>query len=286
VLFCAADWLHGGQTKPVDDPGSGSYGDAFADVYDRWYPDVTDVDACVARLVAMAPGGTLLELGVGTGRLALPLAAAGLSVTGVDSSAAMLQRLAAKPGADAVGRHHGDMADLDHLGLDGGDGDGHGFDLVLIAYNTLFNLPDEAAQSRCLAGSARRLARRGRLVVEGFVPGDQLLDPPSDRARADGVAVSRLTLDEVVLTATVHDPAEQLISGQHIQITDEGTRLRPWRVRYRSPGQLDELAAAAGLVLVDRWSDWEADPFDDDSAVAISIYGPAGDEGSTGRALG
>jgi SAM-dependent methyltransferase len=252
----------------------GSYGDAFADVYDRWYPDVTDADACVARLVELAPGGSVLELGVGTGRLALPLVVKGMSVVGVDSSTAMLGRLAAKPGANAISRHHGDMADLDALGLDGGDGDGHEFDVVLIAYNTLFNLPDEASQARCLAGAAHRLARHGRLVVEAFVPSDDLVAPAADDRRTDSVAVSRLAADEVVLTATIHDAAAQSISGQHIQITEQGTRLRPWRVRYLRPEQLDVLATAAGLALVERWSDWESHPFDDDSPVAISIYGP------------
>ncbi len=260
----------------MEDLESGSYGDAFADVYDRWYPDVSDVAACVASLVALAPGGSLLELGIGTGRLALPLAAAGMHVTGVDSSAAMLGQLATKPGAEAIGRHHGDMADLDELGLDGGDGDGHGFDIVLIAFNTLFNLADEHQQARCLAGAAHRLAPDGHVVVEAFVPGDELVRPP-DGLRRDSVGVSRMALGEVVLTASVHDPATQTIEGQHIQITEQTTRLRPWRVHYLRPDQLDALAEAASLTLVHRWSDWDASPFDDDSPVAISIYGRAAD---------
>ncbi len=110
----------------MSDLGPGSYGDAFADVYDRWYPDVTDASACVERLVELAgPAGEgteaaprrVLELGVGTGRLALPLSARGLDVTGLDASAAMLERLSAKPGAGRIHAVLADMARLDEAGL-------------------------------------------------------------------------------------------------------------------------------------------------------------------------
>ncbi len=267
----------------MDDFGPGSYGDAFADVYDQWYPDVTDVEACVARVAELAresnPGrGAVLELGVGTGRLALPLAELGLAVTGVDASAAMLERLAAKPGGTRLRVVAGDMSDLDATDLDdGGDHDGYGppFQVVLIAYNTLFNLADDEAQGRCLAGAAARLAPAGRLVIETFVPAD----PPH---QADGepggeapgaLSVSRVTDSEVVLNASFHDAAAQTVIGQHVQLTESGTRLRPWRIHYLHPEQLDALARRAGLVPLERWRDWQATPFDDDSPTLISVYG-------------
>ncbi len=252
------------QTEPVSDTGAASYGDAFADVYDRWYTDVTDAAACircVADLVEAAGGGPVLELGAGTGRLALPLSARGLSVTAVDASAAMLDELRAKPGAARLQIVQGDMSRLDDAPLD----DRVAFAVVLIAYNTLFNLPDDDAQRACLAGTAARLAPGGHLVVEAFVPVD-------DAEPSDDVTVSRVDADETVLTATVHDPTRQLITGQHIQITDGGTRLRPWRVHYLRPDQLDALAASCGLALVDRWSDWNRTGFDDDSSVHVSTY--------------
>jgi SAM-dependent methyltransferase len=247
----------------VSDRGAASYGDAFADVYDRWYTDVTDTAACVRcvdQLVAAAGGGPLLELGAGTGRLALPLASHGLAVTAVDASPAMLEVLRAKPGAEQLRIARADMSRLDDAGLTDDN-----FAVVLIAYNTLFNLADDEAQRACLAGVATRLAPGGHLVVEAFVPADDA-EPSSD------LTVGRVEHGEVVLTATVHDPTEQVITGEHIQITEDGRRSRPWRVHYLRPDQLDDLAATCGLTLVDRWSDWDRTPFDDDSSVHISTY--------------
>ncbi len=246
--------------------GASTYGDGFAEVYDRWYPDVTDTAACVERLLELAgPGAEVLELGIGTGRIALPLAERGVAVTGVDASAEMLARLAAKPGADAIEVVLGDMADLDAVLGRPAPGDA-GFALAFAAYNTLFNLPTAEAQRDCVQAVAARLAPGGRLVVEGFVPAD---DPT---ARRDDVAVSRIGTDEIVLSATLHDREAQTITGQHVQITEAGVRLRPWLVRYLLPAQLDEIARSAGLEPEHRWSDWERSPFDDTSPVHVSVY--------------
>jgi SAM-dependent methyltransferase len=260
----------------VSESGPGSYGDAFADVYDRWYSGVTDVAACVERVTELAAprGSNVLELGAGTGRLALPLAERGLAVTALDASEAMIERLRTKPGATKLRIVQGDMAHLDPIALVADTPDGQPFGVVLIAYNTLFNLADEAAQRACLDGVAACLAADGRLVVEAFVPTDDLT-PSSD------LSVSRVDGDEVVLTASMHDPVAQVITGQHVQITEQGTRLRPWRVRYLRPSQLDDLAAASGLVLADRSGDWAGAPFDDEGGtVHISTYTPVGDRPS------
>ena len=142
--------------------GADSYGEAFADVYDDWYATVTDIDATVTLATRLAaPAGSVLELGVGTGRLAIPMARAGLTVTGIDTSAAMLERLATADVGGSVTVVHGDMVD------DLPDGP---FDLALAAYNTLFNLVDDGAQQRCFAVVAERLAPGGSFVVEAFVP--------------------------------------------------------------------------------------------------------------------
>ncbi|MGZ4693191.1 MAG: class I SAM-dependent DNA methyltransferase [Acidimicrobiales bacterium] len=272
----------------MDGFGASTYGDGFAEVYDRWDPDVTDTSACVELLaeLARATGGgrgdrpedlsddrardrvRVLELGVGTGRLALPLAGLGLAVTGVDASTEMLARLAAKPGADRLAIVVGDMADLDAvLPRAAIDDQGNGaFALAFAAYNTLFNLPTVEAQGACIRAVADRLRPGGRLVIEGFVPAD---DPT---ARRDDVAVSRIDATELVLTATLHDRDAQTISGQHVQITETGIRLRPWLVRYLLPTQLDEVAGAGGLELEHRWSDWRRAPFDDTSPVHVSVY--------------
>lgn len=240
-----------------------TYGDRFADVYDDWYAGVTDAEACadrVATIVAEVGGGPVLELGVGSGRLALPLAARGLEVHGLDASGAMLERLRRKPGGDAVITTLGDMAAIPIV-------EPPPFAVVLIAFNTLFNLPTETAQRRCLTRVAEVLAPHGRLVVEAFVPRDDL---PAVAERS--VTPRHLTADEVVLTVSQHDPVAQTITGQHVQLTEAGTRLRPWHLRYLTPVQLDELAATAGLALVERTAGWRGEPFGPDREVHVSVY--------------
>lgn len=238
-----------------------TYGDAFADVYDDWYRDLHDVGAVVDRVSSVAAGGRVLELGVGTGRLAGPLAAAGLWVVGVDVSSPMLRRLAERRNEsggslDAV---RADMAVLPFAP--------HRFDVVLIAYNTLFNLPDTASQQRCLHDVAQCLHTDGALIVEAFVPRTD--DPPTD-----ALTVRHVTSDSVVLTASLLDPATQVIEGQHIEVREAGLRLRPWRVHYLHPDQLDALALEAGLHLERRAAGWHDELVDADSATHVSTYRP------------
>ncbi|MBX3312903.1 MAG: class I SAM-dependent methyltransferase [Actinobacteria bacterium] len=236
-----------------------TYGDRFADVYDDWYGDLTDTDACVATVAELCGGGPVLELGVGTGRLALPLADGGIAVTGVDASRAMLDALAAKPGSDRVATVLGDMADPP-TGADR-------FAVVLVAYNTLFNLVDDGAQARCFRGAAARLADGGCFVVEAFVPND-------DAGAVDVVAPKQVTADKVVLSVSRTDPTRQLVTGQYVDITEAGVRLRPWHLRWSTPDQLDEMAAAAGLAPAHRWAGWDRTPFGPTSATHVTVYRP------------
>lgn len=234
-----------------------SYGDAFADVYDEWYANISDVDATVRTLVELAGGGPVLELGVGTGRLAIPLAAAAVEVHGLDSSEAMLAQMAAKPGGDRV---HARLGDMVH-GLPDGP-----FTLAFVAYNTFFNLLTEAAQRACFAAVAQRLRDGGTFVIEAFVP-DTTDDP------ASAVTVKSVTADRVVLSVSTSDPAAQRAEGQYVDITEAGgVRLRPWSIRWVTPGQLDEMAAAAGFHLLHRWEDFTKAPFDADSPRHVSVF--------------
>ncbi len=256
-----ADRAPGRDTGSVEGYLSNTYGDRFADVYDDWYGDVTDVEACtrcLVRLVEAAGGGPLLELGIGSGRLALPLASQGVEVHGIDASAAMLERLRSKAGGDAIRATLGDMAEL---ALD----EPPAFAIVLVAFNTFFNLPDEPLQQRCLERVADLLAPDGRLVIEAFVPRDE---PP------DGSAVTsrRITADEVVLSVSQVDPVGQTISGQHVHLRESGIRLRPWHLRYATPSQLDAMATRAGLLLEARHAGWNDEPFTDASSVHVSRY--------------
>lgn len=240
-----------------------TYGDRFADVYDDWYGDVTDVDACAGALAALvrdAGGGPLLELGVGSGRLALPLVALGVDVHGIDSSAAMVERLRAKPGGAEVTATIGDMAELDLF-------DAGPFAVVVVAFNTLFNLGTAALQQRCLERVASLLQPGGCFVVEAFVPRDDV-GPGVQSA----VTPRRITADEVVLSVSQVDGEAQTISGQHVHLREQGIRLRPWHLRYATPEQLDGMAERAGLHLATRWSGWHGEAFTGASTVHVSTY--------------
>ena len=240
-----------------------TYGDRFADVYDAWYGDVTDAEACadrVAAIVAEAGGGPVLELGVGSGRLALPLLARGLEVHGIDASPAMVEQLRAKPGGDRVRITVGDMAELALA-------DPPPFAVVLVAFNTFFNLASEAAQARCLARVAAVLEPSGSFLLEAFVP-----DAPGGSGVDGALTPRHISVDEVVLSVSQRDRAAQTITGQHVHVTEAGIRLRPWHLRYATPAQLDALAAAAGLVLAWRAGGWAGEPFTDDSDVHVSAY--------------
>ena len=237
---------------------STSYGDGFADVYDEWYADVTDVDATVTLVDELAGDAKrVLELGVGTGRLAIPMARRGLHVTGIDSSAAMLDRLAAHPDATSVTAICGDMVD------DLPDAE---FDVCLVAYNTLFNVLDPTAQTRCFAEVARRLAVGGSFVVEAIVPDHEAPAGPD-------VSVRSMAADRVVLSVSDHRPDEQRTSGQFVELTEAGgVRLRPWSIRWADPSELDDMARAAGLELERRVGDMAGAPFDDRSDHHVSVY--------------
>jgi SAM-dependent methyltransferase len=235
-----------------------TYGERFADVYDEWYGHVSDVEGTVALVAHLADGDPVLELGVGTGRIALPLAAAGVAVSGVDASPAMVERLRAKPGGDAVPVTIGDFATAEVAGAGS-------FGVVLVAFNTLFNLATAEEQRRCFATAARHLRPGGAFVVEAFVPGD---DGPDQ-----SVTPSIIETDRVVLQAIRRDPVGQTVQGSVITITEGGgVRLRPWQIRYAPPDELDEMAAAAGLARAARWEGWRSEPFGDDSPRHVTVY--------------
>ena len=141
------------------------------------------------------------------------------------------------------------------------------FTVVFAAFNTLFNLGSVDAQQRCLQRVASLLAPDGLLVIEAFVPAD------AGEAGASGSITPRhITADEVVLSVSQHDEREQTITGQHIHVTEQGIRLRPWHLRYARPAELDAMAEAAGLSLAWRHADWVETPFGPDAGVHVSAY--------------
>jgi SAM-dependent methyltransferase len=235
-----------------------TYGDRIADVYDALYEQALDTHGAVETLAELAGGGRVLELAIGTGRLALPLAQRGLEVHGVDASERMVEKLRAKPGGDGIAVTMGDFADVPVEGSYG---------LIFIAFNTLFALLTQEAQLRCFANAARHLTDDGLFVIEAFFPDLARFDR-DQRAQATWVDPHRVMLD-----ASRHNPVEQRVDSQHIVITEDETKLYPVSIRYAFPSELDLMARLAGLELRDRWGNWQRDPFTGETGRHVSVYG-------------
>lgn len=236
-----------------------TYGDSFADVYDDWYDDVSDVQATVNTLVQLGSSGPFLELGVGTGRLALALAHTGAQVSGIDSSAAMLQRLQDKATGHGleVMTILGDMVDDLPVGP---------FATIFVAYNTIFSLQTPQRQLELFTQVASRLRPNGTFVVEAIVPNPQ-------RPAGSTVGVRSMHVGRLVLSVDMHDPETQHVEGQFVEFTESsGVRLRPWSIRYSYPHELDAMATTSGLRLTQRWTNMQQDIFNDDSETHVSVY--------------
>ena len=237
------------------------YGARIADEYDDIYDEVLGTEATVACLAELAGEGPVLELGVGTGRLALPLAERGIPVHGVDASEAMVARLRAKPGGADLPVTIGDFAEVSVPGR---------FSLVVLAVNTVFALPDQDAQVRCFQSAAAHLAPGGRFVVEAWIPDlTQFEGGHSVRPRA--VAGGR-----VALVVARHDPVRQRMLTTQVHLSDDGVRLFPANHRYAWPAELDLMARLAGLGLEHRWGDWDRGAFTATSTAHVSVYRRAG----------
>ena len=239
------------------DHDAASYGALLADEYDAIYGGVFDTDGAVARLARLADGGRVLEFGVGTGRIALPLAERGLDVWGIDGSAEMLQLLKERPGGDRVGTVCGDFATAT------ADGE---FGLVVLLVNTIYAMHTQEDQITCFANAARHLAPGGRFVVEAWVP-----DPP--RGGGLGLKARRLGRGYAGLVMEDHDAARQRLSTTQIVIDESGrTRSFPLVHRYAWPSELDLMARLNNMTLEHRWGDWHGGPFDAASTDHVSVW--------------
>jgi SAM-dependent methyltransferase len=234
-----------------------TYGDRIADAYDELPTHPDDADAAVTCLARLARNGPALELGIGTGRLALPLARRGLDVSGIDTSERMVAKLRAKPGGDEIPVAMADFADVDVAGR---------FALIFVAYSTFFALLDADAQRHCFAGVADHLTPDGRFVLEAFMP------DPSRFVRDQHLEVRHVGVDNAVLSVSRHDAATQRVNSLLVRLADDGVRTWPVRIRYSYPDELDVMAEAAGLRLEHRWGGWDREPFDDDSVKHVSVY--------------
>lgn len=241
--------------------GDATYGDRIASIYDDLYQGLFDVEAQVAFLANLAAGGRVLELAIGTGRVAIPLRATGLEVHGIDASPAMVERLRAHAGEDEIPVVMGNFADVNV------DGD---FDLIYVVFNTLFALTTQEEQMRCFRNVARHLTSDGAFVVEAFVPDVRRFE------RNQNIEVQKLELDRVVFDLSRHDPVRQRVDAQNVVIRDGKVEMFPVSLRYAYPAELDLMARLADLRLYERYGGWHKEPFTSDSTFHVSVFEKAG----------
>ena len=245
-----------GEPPPFD---PGEYGRHIGALYDSLVDAAfpTDTDATVALLAELADGGPVLEFGVGTGRLALPLARLGLPVSGIDGSAEMLDQLRNKPGGAAMPLRVGNFADT-RL-----DGD---FALVVLAANTIFALPSQDAQVQAFRNAAAHLRPGGHFVLEAWVP--DLGDFRAGRA----LRIVSVQDRRVVLEAAELDPVEQHMRTTKLFCGPDGLQAFPANHRYAWPAELDLMARLAELNRVHRWASWRRDPYTATSRQHVTVY--------------
>lgn len=232
-----------------------SFGEDVAARYDETpRGDEAETVACLQEL---AHGGPVLEFAIGTGRIGLPLAATGLRVDGIEQSAAMIARLRAKPGGDAITVIQGDMADADA---------GARYRLVYLIYNTIYNLLSQDDQVRCFQNAARHLDEDGLFLIEAAMPGPKYHLAPQ---YVDAEAVEH---DKIVLDVGRYDPVTQLLEESHVTLSADGIRLSPLVTRFAWPSELDLMARIAGLRLQARWGGWNREPFTGQSWRHVSVY--------------
>ena len=235
-----------------------SFDEAAAEVYD----DVSqrgDEMETVAFLEQLAREGPALELAIGTGRIALPLAARGIRVDGIDFSSTMVAKLRAKPGGAQIAVTMGNFADVAVKGT---------YRLIYLVFNTLFNLLSQDEQVRCFENVADHLTDDGCFVVEAYVPA--FLHRLHNNQYVDAEAIR---VDEVRLDVLRHDMARQMIEESHVSLSAAGIHLNPVVQRYAWPSELDLMARIAGLRLKQRWAGWKREQFTSTSDNCVSVYG-------------
>lgn len=233
-----------------------AYGRQAAPGYDELHAEL-DPSAAVETLADLAGGGPVVEFGIGTGRMALPLAGRGLAVHGIEGSPDMADLLKSKPGGQDIPVVVGDFAKVTA---------GHDFRLAFLVYNTIYALPSQDAQVGCFVNAARHLRPGGRFVVEAWVP--------DIGAFRNGTAVRPVQVSggHVELEVANLHAAEQTMLTTKIHLSERGIRLIPANHRYAWPSELDLMARIAGLRPLHRWENWQRGPFRDASTTHVSVW--------------
>jgi SAM-dependent methyltransferase len=234
---------------------------SFGEDVSSWYRDVLrgDEDDAVAFLADLAGGGPALELAIGAGRIALPLAERGIRVDGVDISPAMVAQLRAKPGGERIEVMIGDFADVPVTGT---------YRLIYIVWNSLFNLLTQDDEVRCFENVAAHLTNDGAFVIEAGSPAAHFRLRDNQYVDAEAIEV-----DRVRLGVLRHDPARQMTEESHVTLTRGGIHLNPVVQRYAWPAELDLMARIADLRLKERWDDWRRTAYSGGGGTVVSVYG-------------
>jgi len=236
----------------------GYFGEAVAARYDESSAEMFEpsvVEPAVDFLAELAADGRALELGIGTGRVALPLAARGVPVHGIELSKAMVARLRAKPGGDEIGVTIGDFSTATADGT---------FSLAYLVFNTIGNLTTQEAQAACFRNVARQLEPGGCFAIEVGVPGLRRL-PPDETFHVFDASATHWGIDE-------YDVANQGLVSHHFSLVGGRWQLLSMPFRYVWPSELDLMAELAGMTLRERWSDWRRAPFTSESQKHISVW--------------
>jgi SAM-dependent methyltransferase len=234
------------------------FDERVAKTYEAKWPELFDpavVEPAVRFLAELAGTGDALELGVGTGRIAIPLSRRGVGVHGIDLSPDMLAQLRANPGGDAIGVTVGDFATTTVEGR---------FSLAYLVRNTIMNLTTQDGQVACFQNVADHLEPGGRFVIEVVVPGLRRL-PPGETIRAFTVTPAHLGFEEF-------DVATQVAFSHHYWVVDGAVETLSAPFRSVWPAELDLMARLAGMALRERWSDWDREPFTNDSTSHVSVW--------------
>ena len=240
------------------DDADGYFGERVAATYDESSADMFEpaaVDAAAGVLAGLAGRGRALELGIGTGRIALPLARLGVPVHGIDMSRAMVARLRDKPGGDAIGVTIGDFATTRVDGT---------FAVAYLVFNTITNLTTQAAQVACFGNVAAHLEPGGCFVIEVSIPDLRRL-PPGQDVVPFHVSPARWAFD-------VYDVATQAMSSNYVEVAGGRGEYTSFPFRYVWPAELDLMAQLAGMRLRERWDGWTREPFTSESRQHVSIW--------------
>jgi SAM-dependent methyltransferase len=242
---------------PENEYGPSTYGDRIADAYDAFSSVPADAEEAADFLAGLAGTGPALELGIGTGRIALPLAERGVEMHGIDASEAMVAKLRQKPGGRDFPVTIADFADVPVDGVYG---------LIFVAFNTFFALLTQEDQLQCFANVAAHLSEGGVFVVQAFVPDVTLYQ------RGARVAPQFIGMDRAVIDVAELDMATQQVTAQHLVIQDGRVTMYPVKLRFAYVPELDLMARLAGLGVRERWANWKREPFGPASGQHVSVW--------------